>query len=109
MTTASMSRQTIGAYLRLYLKNRRKKELMQQRVKPMIALPNLPQESRSKTLGYKMHQLLKKNNYLNYHSVNNISLQPLIERHHVPSSLHSNAAFILILIYFFLISSTLFN
>ena len=93
-----MSQQTIGAYLRLYLKNRRKKELMQQRVKPMIALPNLPQESRSKTLG--MHQLLKKNNYINYHSVNDIFLQPLIERHHVPSSLHPNAALLIFLFNF---------
>ena len=32
ISAASMSRWTIAAYLRLYLKNRRKEELMQQRV-----------------------------------------------------------------------------
>ena len=36
MSAASMSRQTITAYLRLYLKNLRKKELVQQRVKRSV-------------------------------------------------------------------------
>ena len=40
MSTASMSRKTIAAYLRLYLKNRRKKELMQQRVNNILVINN---------------------------------------------------------------------
>ena len=42
MSVASMSRQTIGAYLRLSLKNRRKVKLGLQRVKKILFIFKLP-------------------------------------------------------------------